>query len=448
MTSTNDSRRNISALSVGRWFDPFISCAIITGAFFALHKTAISDVQLTLVIMLLTTTYLFFSEFFRARWTFKERPKQTFAEIIDRTITKFLGVLVGILAIFFAIWLFPAYDNATKLQYLREAILPTLAFILPISFLVIFATEYVLGEKRDGTYQFGLLVRGKINDIHWRAFGDGFLEWLLRGFFLQINFYAAVWYIWNIRSKGIPDITSWDFPTFITQLDLAIFGAIVFAILPGYLFASRLINTELKKVDRTWFGWVINFSCYPPLNAAIFGAWVGYIPRGEIAEIYAGAPVWAYYTQSYPWLLFTVGAFIIFFALIHLWGEAAVGVRAANMSQRGIITTGLFRYTRHPIYVSKCFQWAFIYFPFLSVLGILSAIQSAILFLLVCAIYLGRALSEERLLATDPDYVRYALYMDEHSIFAPVGRLFPIMTFRWRRDYWLRNNLLQPTTSY
>lgn len=442
MSEITPNSKEIQALSVGRWFDPFVSVGIIIATFFLLYKTSISDVYLTLLIMLFTSLYLFASEFMRARWKFEDRPRQTLIEIFDRTITKFFGVLVGILAIFFAIWLFPAYDNVNNLRRLHEAIIPSLVFILPISFLVILATEYILGEKRDGTYQFGLLARGKMREINWRIFGDGFLEWLLRCFFLQINFYAAVWYITNIRTRGVP-IFSWDFATFITQLDLAIFGAIVLSILPGYLFASRLIHTELKKVDRTWFGWAINLSCYPPLNAAVFGAWVQYMPRGELARMYNSTPAWAYYTDAYPWLLFFVGAAIIFFALIHLWGEAAVGIRAANMSMRGIITTGLFKYTRHPIYVSKGFQWALIYFPFLNILGILNSVQSAILFLLVCAIYVGRALSEERLLATDPDYVKYALYMDDHSIFAFVGKLFPIMTFRWRYNYWTRNNLLQ-----
>ncbi len=437
-------KKEILSLSVARWFDPFISVAIITGVFLALYKTEISDVYLTLLMILPSTAYLFFSELMRAPWSWHNRPRQPLTLVFDRTLTKYLGVLLGILACFFAIWLFPAYANhVNNMARLQQAVIPALAFILPLSLILIFFTEYILGEKRDGTYQFGLIARGKISEVNWRIFFDGFFEWLLRLFFLQINFYGAVWYVWNVRDRGLPSLT-WDFPTFITQLDLAIFGLIVFSIIPGYLFASRLINTDLKKVDRTWFGWAINFSCYPPLNAAIFGAWVQYMPRGELAQLYAGSPPWAYYTEQYPWLFMFMAAGIIFFALIHLWGEAAVGIRAANLSQRGLITTGLFRFTRHPIYVSKGFQWAFIYVPFLNVFGILSAVQSGILFALVLLIYIGRALSEERLLATDPSYVKYALYMDEHSIFASVGRLFPIMTFKWRYEYWVNNNLLQP----
>lgn len=439
-------KKEILALSVARWFDPFVSVAITVGVFFALYKTSISDVHLTLLMIVPSTVYLFFSELTRQQWSWHNRPQQPLGQVLDRTLTKYLGVLLGILACLFLIWLFPAYHNhINNMARLQQAIIPSLAFILPVSLILIFFTEYILGEKRDGTYQFGLITRGKINEVNWRIFFDGVFEWLLRFFFLQINFYGASWYVMNIRNKGIPSLT-WDFPTFITQLDLAIFGLIVFSIIPGYLFASRLINTDLKKVDRTWFGWAINLSCYPPLNAAVFGAWMQYMPRGELAQIYAGTPPWAYLTDNYPWLLAFMAFGVIFFALIHLWGEAAVGIRAANMSQRGLITSGLFRLTRHPIYVSKGFQWAFIYVPFLNILGVLNSIQSAILFALVLAVYYGRALSEERLLATDPNYVKYALYMDDHSMFAFIGRWFPIFTFRWKYDYWVRNNLLQPVS--
>ncbi len=441
MPTTEHTTREIYALSVGKWFDPFVSVAIIVGLYFALYKTTISSVHLVLLIALCTSLYLFASEITRAPWTLRGRPQQSNIDVLARTLTKFLGVLVGILFFFFLIWLFPAYDDATKLQYLKEAVVPFFAFFVPASFVLILATEYILGEKKDGTYQFGLLARLQLRDITWKILFDGFREWLLRFFFLQINFYGAVWYVSYLRTYGNPD-TAGSFIEFITRLDLAIFGVIVLSILPGYIFASRLIGTELKKVDRTWFGWVINLSCYPPVNAAIFGSWVRYMPASEVSATYHGLPSWAYHTLSHPAILYVVAFLVIFFALIHLWGEAIVGIRAANISSRGILTTGPFAFTRHPIYVSKCFQWACLYFPFLNAIGVLNSIQSGFLFLLVCAIYTGRALGEERLLATDEKYVRYALYMDARSMFAFVGRIFPIMTFRWRYEYWKTNNQL------
>lgn len=442
MQSNQHNSKEIYALSVGTWFDPLVSVAIIIGVFLAFYETEITDVHLTLLITLFTSTYLFLSELTRAHWKLSERPRQASGTVFNRTVTKYVGVLVGILFIFFLVWLFPAYDNVIQMSRFNDATFPFLVFIIPVSFFVIWATELILGEKRDGTYQFGLLARGKVHEIDWTIFFDGVREWLLRCFFLLINFYASVFYLSNLRTYGLPDVNG-NFVDFITRLDLAIFGMIVLAILPGYIFASRLIGTDLKKVDRTWFGWAINLSCYPPLNAAVFAGWVRYMPPLEVRTIYNGVPAWAYNTLPDPILLYLVAGVIIFLALMHLWGEAILGIRAANMSSRGIITTGPFRFTRHPIYVSKCFQWAFLYLPVLSAVGFLNSLQSGILFLLVCAIYAGRALGEEKLLATDETYVRYAHYMDDKSVFAFVGRWFPIMTFRWRYEYWKRNGQLQ-----
>ncbi len=440
--SAQVTKTEVYSLSKGSWFDPLISVIIINAVFFALYKTGISDVYLALVTALLTSAYLFCSELTRAKWTLNGRPAQPMHEVVDRTMTKFFGVLLGISFIFFLVWLFPAYDSAINLSRLREALLPTLAFVIPASLILIFITEYILGEKRDGTYQFGLIVRFKTREIDWKIFFDGVREWLLRCFFLLINFYALVWYIAYLRVNGLPNLGG-DFVEFITRLDLAIFGMIVASILPGYIFASRLIETELKKVDRTWFAWAINLCCYPPINSALFGAWVRYVPAAETASVYQGVPPWAYHTAHSPALMLTIASLIIFFAIIHLWGEAIVGIRAANISMRGIITTGPFSFTRHPIYVSKCFQWGLLYFPVLNAVGIVNPVQSGILFLLVCAIYEGRALGEERLLSTDPDYVKYALYMDEHSVFSWIGKKIPFMSYKWRYDYWVRNNMLQ-----
>ena len=135
------SKAQVLGLSVARWFDPLVSVGIATSFFLALYPTGISNVQLTLLIVLVTSTYLFLSEFSRAPWKFRDRPRERFGIVLDRAITKFSGVLVGIIFIFFAVWLFPAYDNQTNLQRLAEAASLALVFLLPVSFALIWFTE-------------------------------------------------------------------------------------------------------------------------------------------------------------------------------------------------------------------------------------------------------------------------------------------------------------------
>ena len=441
MSDIGTKDQEISALSVSRWFDPFISVAIIIAAYCLLYGTNLSNVQLALVLIFSTTAYLFVSELSRAPWRSTARPKQPLVQLLDRTLTKFLGVIGGVVAMLFAYWLFPEYHTVTQVAYLQEAIPLVLALIIPAAFILIAYTEYRLGEKRDGTYQFGLFLRMRFKAIEWNTFLDGVLEWLVRLIFLSINFFSALYFLSSLRATGSPALPD-TFVEAVIAIDGIIFALILFAILPGYLFASRLIGTAVKKVDRSWFGWAITLSCYAPLNAAVFGSWVNYAALPQMSDVFRGTPPWEYFTSSTPYALYAVGGMIILTGLFHLWSEALLGIRSANLSSRGVITTGPFRLTKHPVYVSKCIQWAFIYFPFLNAVGVLGNLQSGILFLLVCVLFAARSLAEEKLLAEDPDYVRYALYMDEKGIFAWIGRIIPFMRFAWRYDLWKRNGYL------
>jgi protein-S-isoprenylcysteine O-methyltransferase Ste14 len=93
-------------------------------------------------------------------------------------------------------------------------------------------------------------------------------------------------------------------------------------------------------------------------------------------------------------------------ALLMLWARITFGMRsfhaAANPTAGGLVTTGPYRYIRHPIYTAACvFAWA----------GALhSGTLLAFLFgLLLFAGSLGRMLCEERLVtATYPEYQTYA----------------------------------------
>jgi len=422
--------------SVAAWYDPFIAAAIIIGLLVTLLGTALTNAQLVVAITLVVSAYFFVSEISRREWG--PRPERSVAAILDGTVTRFFGVLVGISGILVAVWLFPEYDRGSSRALIYEAAPLFLAIALPFSLLVTFITELIRGHAADGTYQFGLLARLRFSEMNGELLLNGVLEWLMRGIFVLINFLAASIFIGRLRSNGLPNFSE-GFSSLVTSLDSFIFAIILLVILPGYLFASRLIGTNIKKIDRTWFGWMITLSAYSPLNAAVFTAWVTYRP---LQDIYGETPVWIALSTDYPAILLALGTAIIAMAIVHLWGEAILGIRSSNLALRGIITNGPFAFTKHPVYVSKSFQWAFIFLPILNAVGILDAVRSGILFLLVCILFGARALAEERLLAKDEGYVRYALYMDRHSIFAPIGRLLPFMSFSWRYAYWKRNGEL------
>lgn len=426
----------IQNLSVAKWYDPFISVGIVLGSFFYLRFSSLSNTEIILVIVFFTTVYMFLIESLRSSWLKKgfeyNADKRTVKEIFKTSLIKYVGVLFGITLMFFMYWLIPEYQNLKYLNPINEARYMFLILFLPVSFLLIFITEYILGNKEDGTYQMGKFVLLKLDSIDWVKFKDGLFEWLIRLVFLTLNFTSCVSLVNNFREPS-DLLFNRGFGWAVITIESFILLVIMLTILPGYLFSSRLINTHVKKIDTTWFAWTVTLICYQPFIQPIFGNILKY---GPPTSVHNGLAVWISVTQSIPPIFYFVGGSIVFFALIHLWAEAILGIRSSNLTNRGIITNGPFSFTKHPVYVSKCFGWAFISLPFLNHLTFLDSFRLGLLFLGVCMIYVGRSLAEERVLATDELYVKYALLMDEKGMFAFVGRLVPCMSFAWRLKYW------------
>ena len=69
-------------------------------------------------------------------------------------------------------------------------------------------------------------------------------------------------------------------------------------------------------------------------------------------------------------------------------------------------------------------------------------VRASLAFSAFAAVYFARRWAEERLLSNDPTYVAYALWMDKHSLFSWVGRLCPILSYRWRLEHWREAGLV------
>jgi hypothetical protein len=85
---------------------------------------------------------------------------------------------------------------------------------------------------------------------------------------------------------------------------------------------------------------------------------------------------------------------------------------------------------KHPAYVAKCVSFWFLYVPFAYRGSVHEVIRDCTWLSVLCLVYWLRARTEERHLSRDPAYVRYALWMNDHSIWAPLGRWFPILAYR------------------
>lgn len=170
----------------------------------------------------------------------------------------------------------------------------------------------------------------------------------------------------------------------------------VFVFTLSYTIEHPRLGNEIRSVDTTILGWFTMLICYPPFN-------------GVTNQIFG------WYSSNYPdftslWGQY-IGALLILLLMgIYAWASIALGLRASNLSNRGIIARGPYAYVRHPAYITKNIAWW---------VGVIPALMtgwnsSVAQFCYVLAgmttwtfVYYLRAMCEEKHLSADPEYRNY-----------------------------------------
>lgn len=224
----------------------------------------------------------------------------------------------------------------------------------------------------------------KTRRFHWSPESRlGLLTFLVKFFFLPI---MTTWVIDHaIDQINMTESFYWDF-AYVNVYLVALFLYIDTAIFCfGYLFESKKLNSEIKSVEPTILGWVVCLWCYPPFRSFAF------VPFDhQIINI----------QHDYSQGVLAAGTVVITVLWgIYAWATVALGFKASNLTNRGIVGHGPYRYVRHPAYAAKVTLWCMQGFLFGKFL--LGAMLGAIL------IYVLRAWTEERHLSMDPDYRDY-----------------------------------------
>lgn len=330
-------------------------------------------------------------------------------------------------------WLLDAEYGRPEFQPLRDAASLALPWVPPLTFLGVLLSAWRLGPAREVATPLAdfMLSLGALKSTE--ALRQRLLALLVRAIFLPLNFCALAQGLAYFRSREAHLFSS-AWPHTHAELLLLIYTVMIATIVPGYLFSSRLLATQVRQVDATASGWAATLLCYRPLSVVVFERWLNYRGASALPGV---ERTWSTVAEGWPALMVAIGTALVLLEIVHLWAEASFGLRASNLSHRGIITHGPYRWCKHPIYLSKCLGWLLLYLPF-AMSTSMQSLRATILFGGVCILYAMRAHTEERLLASDPDYVAYALWMDRHGLFAGVGRLLPIIKFCHRFEKWQR----------
>ncbi len=160
----------------------------------------------------------------------------------------------------------------------------------------------------------------------------------------------------------------------------------------GYATSSRWLGTKSKSVEFTALGWWCAIACYPPFNSV-----TGTILPYDVSP--TGHGYWFFNTLfiRHAMMLLTL---ILFF--IYVWATAVFGLRFSNLTHRGILNTGPYRWIRHPAYATKNLAW------WAENLAVLGSPWQFVYLAGLNAVYITRALTEERHLMHFEDYRKYA----------------------------------------
>ncbi len=332
-----------------------------------------------------------------------------------RVLRKLVGLAATIMVLAVAYWALPEYQKNMYHPFFNvvEALLPWLAAAAPV---YVAFVDRRMAEPEDAYAALGGLVLGRGARPGPGVLGQHALGWLVKGFFLPLMFVYLSRQVMPLAAA--PTLLPADASA---AYDIAwglVFLVDLGFVTVGYVLTLRLLGTEIRSTDPTMLGWVVALAVYYPFWDTVRDAFFAYDD-----DLY-----WGGLLRGEPLLYAGWGGLIIAFMTVHALTTVSFGLRFSNLTHRGIITDGPFRFTKHPHYITKNLSWWMISLPFIAATPG-QAVQNSLLLLGVNFIYFMRAWTEERHLSRDPDYVAYALWIEEHGLFRGLGRLLPALRY-------------------
>jgi protein-S-isoprenylcysteine O-methyltransferase Ste14 len=336
---------------------------------------------------------------------------------LARVGTKLLGLAATLAPIAFTYWEFPEYQGSFY-NPLYDTLRGFWAPLVIISVVYIWVVDGLMREPRDAYWQLGRLLLGRTSDVKGSEIANHFRGWLVKAYFFPLMF---VWLHNSVHELINFDLTgaAWSNLRVYDFLYTLVFGVDLLFTTAGYALSMKVIDTHIRSAEPTMLGWAVALFCYQPFFSLMDKQYVAY----------GGGPGFGAWLADWPTVRWVWAAVIIALLTIYSLATVAFGVRFSNLTHRGILTGGPYRFSKHPAYLSKNLSWWLISIPFLHAPPI-EAIRHSIALGCVNTIYFLRARTEERHLSRDPDYVAYALWMNEHGLLSFLGRWIPGLVYK------------------
>lgn len=326
-----------------------------------------------------------------------------------RVLIKYLGLVATIGFLYIIYWLFPEYQGSfyTKFYELARQVIP-IWLIVAIPYFIWVDGKMI--QPEDGYWNMGLLASGQWSKVNRRSLLQHSLGWLIKGYFFPLMF------TYTTQNLGEFLRTDYQLNNFKAVYDfLYFFFFFIDVILAsmGYFISMRIFDNHLRSAEPTGSGWLVALICYEPFWSMINQNYLRY--HNDIS--------WGTWLYNYPWAYIAWGCLILLGLSIYVWATVMFGTRFSNLTHRGILTNGPYRWTKHPAYISKNISWWLIAVPFLADKPWGVNLRACLLLLGLNLIYFARAKTEERHLSQDPTYVTYATWINEYGLIARIRKL-------------------------
>lgn len=318
----------------------------------------------------------------------------------------------------------PYYIYFLRSEHLDFYIQKSFLFILCIYsvYILFFKKDFILKKERiylifSFIKKSTRFLRGNLREkiIFSSEEKTSFLLFLVKFFFIPlmvvfaINNFLLIFYDSQIFSIDMNKENIFRF-IYLLLLNLILFIDVLYFLF-GYIIESRSLHNTVISVDSTLSGWFLVLVCYPPFNG--------------ISYYFLG-----WHTQNFRdfgdiSINIVIGGIALFLMSFYLWATISLGAKASNLTNRGIVSRGAYRFVRHPAYAAKNLAWWIMGFPLIfsseivqsfSGSTFLSFISNDFLYKILVPllslsvwsfIYYLRAVTEERHLSQDPSYRAY-----------------------------------------
>jgi len=342
-----------------------------------------------------------------------------------RVGTKLLGFIATLAPFALAYWVFPEYSARfyDPFYHLLRNFGPGLTAASILYFVVV---DGHMKQPYDTYWQIGRALLGHREDANGDEIKNHYKGWLVKAFFFPLMF---VWLNNSTNNVVHFDLTNanWNNLRLYDLLYAWVFQIDLLFTTVGYAACFKPLDTHIRTAEPSFLGWGVALFCYEPFAGTLFDR--QYVPYWGPYGFDGWPFLVAHPTLRWVWA-FTIIALITVYVL----ATVTFGIRFSNLTHRGILTNGPYRYTKHPAYVSKNLSWWLAAIPFVNMQEWQITLKHCIALGIWNFMYFMRAKTEEWNLSRDPTYVQYALWMNEHGVLRFLTRisLFGYRPFKYK----------------